>query len=368
MTAEHEKIHITWDDVEKVQEAAPFPVASPAPAASPPPSPPSAGVTWGTVANHAPTAAAIPTAGGSLLLKGWFYLGAAGLIGAFLAWAICEPSFNDGARNYWGNYCLFPLMVMLMCVGFGVVEGLVERTWQRAFQRGMAALGLGLVLGFVFDLAANLVFAVLTTILESAGADPDYFAANPLFWLSRAFAWMIFGVAGGLVFGTVSRSGKKTVYGILGGVIGAGLGGLLFDPICLITQSAEPSRAIGMSILGACTGVAMGLVESALKDRWLHVAGGPLAGKQFVLYQDHVTIGADPSSTIFLFKDPAVQPCHAAIEHQAGRSILVAHAPLLVSGQLLTPGARHVLRPGDAIAIGRYSFTYSEKEHQGALT
>ena len=40
-------------------------------------------------------------------------------------------------------------------------------------------------------------------------------------WLARALAWAIFGMAGGFVFGIVSKSSKKIQYGMLGGVIGA---------------------------------------------------------------------------------------------------------------------------------------------------
>jgi hypothetical protein len=40
----------------------------------------------------------------------------------------------------------------------------------------------------------------------------------------------------------------------------------------------------------------MGLVESALKDRWLYVTSGPLAGKQFILYKSETTIGSRQES------------------------------------------------------------------------
>src|SRR5271167_1005308 len=36
---------------------------------------------------------------GSILLQGWFYLGAAGIIGALIGWGICEPAFVDGRAH-----------------------------------------------------------------------------------------------------------------------------------------------------------------------------------------------------------------------------------------------------------------------------
>lgn len=358
MSDDQGKIRITWDDVNKTEVDPPTPVAIPITR----PVRPSNDGSWGTISPQPNAAAAMATSGGSILLKGWFYLGAAGLVGAFLAWMFCEPSFDDGDATTWGNIMLFPLMAILMCISLGTVESVVERSWHRAFLRGLASAGLGLVLGFVFNFLANFIFGLLIALFMASGADADTLASNPIFWFGRAIAWAAFGMAGGLIFGIVSKSGKKTSYGMLGGVIGAAIGGLLFDPISLLTQGGEASRAIGMSILGASTGIAIGLVESALKNRWLYVSGGPLAGKQFVLYQDLVTIGRSQSNMIYLFKDPGVLEQHATIEHRAGKSLMTAYGPVVVSGQPLQSRMQKTLSNGDSIQIGRYTFTYAEKE------
>lgn len=355
MANDQGKIRISWDDVNKAEVDQPTPVAIPVtrPVRS------HSDGTWGTIAPQPYAVGTAATSGGSVLLKGWFYLGAAGLAGAFLAWMFCEPSFDDDGVSGWAAVWMFPLMVILMSVGFGTAESVVERTWTRAVLRGLASTGLGIVLGFVFYFIANFIYALLLPLIVSMGVES---ASNPLFWFRRAIAWGIFGMAGGLVFGIVSRSGKKTSYGMLGGVIGAAIGGLLFDPINLLTGGAEASRAIGMSILGASTGIAIGLVESALKDRWLYVSGGPLAGKQFVLYQDIATIGRSQSNTIYLFKDPGILEQHATIEHRAGKSLMTAYGPVVVSGQPLQSRMQRSLSNGDSIQIGRYTFTYAEKE------
>lgn len=358
MSNDPEKIRITWDDVDKAEVIESMPVAKPVSR----PVRASADGSWGSISPHVHGAATMATSGGSFLLKGWFYLGVAGLLGALLAWMFCEPSFEDVYDPGWGNISLFPLMVILMSVGFGSAESVVERTWTRAILRGLVSTGLGLVLGFIFYFIANIVYGMLTNLIVNLGANEDALISNPLFWLVRAVAWAVFGMAGGLIFGIASKSGKKTSYGMLGGVIGAAIGGFLFDPISLLAGGAEASRAIGMSILGASTGIAIGLVESALKDRWLYVSDGPLAGKQFVLYQDLVTIGRSQSNTIYLFKDPVILEQHATIVHRAGRSLLTAYGPVVVSGQTLQGRMQHMLSSGDVLQIGRYTFTYAEKE------
>src|SRR4029077_1287235 len=131
----------------------------------------------------------------------------------------------------------------------------------------------------------------------------------------------------------IGMSAKKAYYGILGGVIGAGLGGVLFDPIALATKGGAPSRGVGFALLGLATGIAMGFVESALKDRWLYVTAGPLAGKQFILYKALTVIGSQQQSDIYLFKDSNILPQHAVIEVSGARVQVRALGDVYVGGQ-----------------------------------
>ena len=310
---------------------------------------------YGTVAQE-PAAAAAEESKGSIVMKAWFYLGFAGLLGALLAWAICEPKFLDGGRNTWANLLMFPLMLAFMCIGFGVAEALVERSPRKGVVRGLLSLGLGIVLGFIFFFIANIIYNIGLSILFQAGGFSE---RSPGLWVVRGIAWMGFGVAGGIVYGIVGQSGKKCLYGIAGGVLGAGIGGAVFDPISIAVGHAGASRAVGMALFGAATGVAMGLVESALKDRWLYVSAGPLAGKQFILYKPLTAIGSDQNCDIYLFKDPAVLPRHASIEFRGTRAVVRASGPVEVQGRR---AAETYLQSGDAIKIGRYTFLYRERE------
>jgi Inner membrane component of T3SS, cytoplasmic domain len=315
---------------------------------------------WGNISGAAPGlagASAVGASGGNFLLQSWVYLGIAGLASAFLAWALCEPSFVDNGSPRWGNHLLFPLLVTAISVALAAAESLVERSVQKAVTRGLLAFVLGLVLGFLFDFIANVLYNIgLRIVVQNV---TGFSASHPAWWLVRAFAWMVFGVSGGLVYGIAGQSGKKCLYGILGGMLGAGIGGLLFDPICLLTGGGGPSRCIGMMAFGASTGVAIGLVESALKNRWLYVSGGPLAGKQFILYKPITRLGSQQANDIYLFKDLSIAPTHATIELRGPHATLVATGPTFVGGQ---PVTQRVLRSGDLIQIGRYTFQYQEKQ------
>src|SRR5207302_6924882 len=122
-------------------------------------------------------------------------------------------------------------------------------------------------------------------------------------------------------------------YGVLGGVIGSGIGGFLFDPISFLTHGGGASRAVGLSLFGLSTGIAMGLVESALKDRWLYVAAGPLAGKQFILYKPATVLGSQQTNDVYLFKDTSILPQHATIHLRGAQVMLSAAGPTFVGGQ-----------------------------------
>src|ERR1700727_3930670 len=126
--------------------------------------------------------------------------------------------------------------------------------------------------------------------------------------------------------------------------MGAGIGGVIFDPISLAFRGAGTSRAVGLGLLGMATGVGMGLVESALKDRWLYATAGPLAGKQFILYKTETNIGSRQESDIYLFKDPNILPCHASISISGAVVMLRATGSVLWAGQ---PVHNRVLQDGD---------------------
>lgn len=316
---------------------------------------PSGAKSYGTISDAAEKAPEVAEQKGSILLQGWFYLGAAGLLGATLGWGICERGFVDGAEQHWGNFLLLPAIVTFMCIGYGVAESAVERSVRKAILRGLLALPLGLVLGFIFYFVANLIYNIALGVCAAAGVQSF---RNPAVWLARGLGWAVFGAAGGTVYGIVGQSLKKAQYGIIGGLIGAGVGGMIFDPIIMAVHRAGLSRAVGCALFGAATGVAMGWVESALKDRWLYVTSGPLAGKQFILYKAMTVIGSEQKSDIYLFKDPNVLGQHAVIGISGSRVQLKALGTSYVMG---SPVTTRVLKDGDLLQIGRYAFRYKER-------
>ncbi|MCU1256031.1 MAG: hypothetical protein JWM83_2330 [Candidatus Angelobacter sp.] len=343
-------LKITLEDLASVELPAPAPAGNMLPIAA-------GARQYGNIAASTDGPAIVTEEKGHIFLQGWFYLGIAGMVGALAGWGICEPFFGERSGKGSGLVLItLPVIVMLTCLGLGIAESIVERSGKKALVRGLTALGLGAVFGVIFNIAAEIVFALLRTIIFSLGVQTP---KNPAFWVVRGIAWAVFGVAGGIVYGLVDRSGRKTKYGILGGLIGAGLGGTLFDPISFATRTGSVSRAVGFGLLGLATGVAIGIVESALKDRWLYVASGPLAGKQFILYKPLTTIGSSQSSDIYLFKDTSILPHHGVIELRGAQTFIRSEAPVFVSG---APARNRALQSGDLIQIGRYAFHFRERQ------
>jgi hypothetical protein len=350
-------LKITLDDLAKVELRGETPSGAMVPMAA-------GDRQYGTIAPAGAEPASTTTEKSSIFLQGWFYLGIAGLLGAVLGWAIIEPFIHDGMARNWSNILpiliVVPSVLIFMCLGLSIAESIVERSLRKALLRGALSLPLGLVFAIVFMIAGSLVFQIGKELCAAAGIDTRSIEAyrNPAFWIARGLAWMVFASAAGIVYGLVDRSVKKGRYGVIGAVIGGGIGGVLFDPISMVTHSAGPSRGIGFGLIGLAAGVAIGIVESALKDRWLYVAAGPLAGKQFILYKPITTIGSSQKSDIYLFKDNSILPQHGVIELRGAQTFLRSDGPIFVSGQ---PVRMRALESGDLIQVGRYAFHFRER-------
>ena len=123
-TSNDKPLKITADDLARVvvPEDAPGPIGPAATGAT--------GVkSYGTISEAAERAPAVTEQRGSILLQGWFYLGVAGLLGALLAWGLCEPGFVDSEGGHgWGNVVMVPGIITFMCIAYGIAESLVERS------------------------------------------------------------------------------------------------------------------------------------------------------------------------------------------------------------------------------------------------
>ncbi|MDR1962739.1 MAG: FHA domain-containing protein [Planctomycetaceae bacterium] len=249
---------------------------------------------------------------------------------------------------------------ILICgiIGFGLssAERFMEGNYSRAIICGLIAIGIGIPVGIIGLFVAGFFYNTL-----GGGQLETNFAVQ---MFARALAWLFIGCFVGIAPGMVMRNWKKFGLGVAGGAVGGLLGGLFFDPISIVTQTAVLSRLVGIVGFGVLAGIAIGLMEEAAKQGWLKVVAGVIAGKQFIIYKNPTVIGSSPKCEIYLFKDTDVMPQHAAIRQQGNSYIieqLDQRRPLFISGQ---PVQRHTLRNGDQIGIGKSLFVFGTKEIQ----
>ena len=267
------------------------------------------------------------------------------------------------------SFLFFPIVAALVGLFIGATDGLLSRAFRRSVTCGLVGMGIGLSAGLLATVLAEVVYGLGRTLVarfETGDGDPGG-AAFVIQMMVRGVAWSLAGAAMGLGQGVALRSKKLTLNGLIGGTVGALLGGLLFDPIDLWVSgrelhSATLSRAVGLGVIGAVTGLMIGLVELLAREAWLKMLTGPIAGKEFILYKNPTLIGSSPKSDVYLFKDPEVEPTHAELRQEGESYVLIDRstpAGTFVNGRR---ASRTRLRSGDQVRIGKTVFNYSEKD------
>jgi hypothetical protein len=310
-----------------------------------------------------------------ILFNSMFYLALAGAAGGLLGWAVIEPFFNDFDPR--GNTAIgiFVFAIVNSCVALliGGAEGIAARNFGRSALSAAVGIGIAFVGGVVALLPAGVLFMISISLGLALGGPPpgDHGMPRGLLLLfliiGRGLAWAVFGMTVGLGQGIALRSKRLVLNGFLGGMLGAMLGGMLFDPLYLLlhgfegTAGAASSRAVGFATIGVLAGLFIGAVEHLAREAWFLMRTGPLLGKQFVLYRNPTILGSSPKADVYLFKDPDIEPRHAAV-HTVGnrREIEDLGTPggTFVNGR---PVRRQVLRDGDQIQVGSTLIDYLEK-------
>lgn len=258
---------------------------------------------------------------------------------------------DENSLAYTTVFAGFIGMMTGLCIG--ITDGLYSANLRKALIGGAVGLGCGLVSGSMGGLFAQIFYG---------WAAPEGNELSLRQVVARTLGWGIAGIAIGLGLGLAhglpSKSPRKIVNGIMGGAIGGFAGGFLFDPLAMVVGGFG-SRLLAMLLIGGLSGAAIGLIEQMRKEAWLAVVGGPLTGKQFILYNTVTTIGSSPKCTIALLKDPHIAPEHCVIEMTGAAYQLrdLAGATLVNS----RPIQRHQLRPGDIITIGATSLEYQDR-------
>ena len=183
----------------------------------PPVAPSSGAKVYGTINETAEQFVSVPTERGSILLQGWFYLGLAGMLGAMAGWAIAEPGFADGPGAQ--SHLLGQYRHHSADRHSDVHRVRHFREYGRTVgAQGASARSPGRC-HWEFFWALSSTSWRRPSMQIGCGSAYEAGAANrsqPGFWIVRGLAWMVFGAAGGVIYGIVGQSSKKGTYGVHG--------------------------------------------------------------------------------------------------------------------------------------------------------
>jgi hypothetical protein len=202
--------------------------------------------------------------------------------------------------------------------------------------------------------------------------------------LSGLVCWLLLG--GMIGIGAVLNKGTQLHKGLLGGLIGAVLGGLIYEMARV--QYAEkmgslpgkvkslPVIAISLGLLGGAIGASVALITTAAKNAWVEVTNGKLKGRIYDItkYVDAKMgsraaglIGSDANAAwIYLPGDIHVLPRHAEIRYANGAPTLTVVDGNKKTNRLTLINGRNVaasmpLSNGDRVQIGKTTLVYHQK-------
>ncbi len=242
-------------------------------------------------------------------------------------------------------------IALFIAMFFGLGEGIFYGSKGNAVKYALIGAAVALVFGLISGYFAQYLYG--DVLPDDAGL-----TSRALF---RGVAWAIMGFGIGVAVGLIKLDKKRILFCSLGGLAGGFLGGFLFDFICEVVPGDFVARGAGVVIMGILIGIGVGLLEQFAKQAWLKVIRGEFEGKEYLVFSGTTSIGNNNKNTIVLFKDKLVGPHHCDIVLDGGKYVLIdCGTPMgtVVNGNRV---ARHILRQGDAIAVGNSVLVFNTK-------
>lgn len=254
---------------------------------------------------------------------------------------------------------------------FGNSQTLGGALWESALRGGLAALFLGaflLVSQNRFSLRGRLTKDLTWVPWASGGLGALGGVAGQLVISSdgsRSLGWAVLGAGTGLLLGLADRSRTLALRGAFGGFVGGLVGGAFFQTITSLVGAGVGARLLGFGILGAAIGFMVQWIQQTFKGAWLYgLTTGPFEGKQYILAKSTVSLGRSDANDIGLYREMDL-PLHAGtFEQKQGQWHWQGEA-LLVNGTLTKDTPLH---SGDRIKVGGTEFVFQTRQETGHST
>ena len=287
-----------------------------------------------------------------------------GIIAGVAVWAKVEPFKPSYGTPQWG---IFELILMW---GWAIALG-ASVGFMNGMQRGSRAHAFR-------EMGFGVLFAVIGVSVGRGLSTP--FAAliqSPLAVIGRTGALALIGMGMGAGIGYCTLVVRRGFQGAIGGLIGGGIAGFVFDLVGSMLQGitlpmqgavngavgevGAPSRAITAALMCGAIALMIGIVEALSKSAWLRLELGRNEGKEWVIDKPMMTLGRHERADIPLFGDANVAPNHAVIQKQGGSYIVVDQGSPVgigVNGQRVS---QHTLQPNDVIQLGSVNLRFITK-------
>ena len=291
----------------------------------------------------------------------------AGAIGLLAAWVIMEPTalMPDVEKDLaYPQYFLIGLISgTFVGLTLGVAEALSTASRREAVKSIVISALFGAAGGVVGLTIGSRVYSTLYSLAGTAG-----FLSFLLLLLGRGCGWALIGGLIGLSHGAATADPRKMINGAVGGFIGGGLGGSVFEILAWMNKGGvsnfPPSiiRFIAFGATGGAIGLFLGFVEEITKQAWLVRLIGRNEGREILLYKPQTVLGRDEFADIPVFGDPDVAERHAIITAEGKRHLIEDAGSTFgtrVNGVKIT--RRELLTDGDLVEIGKTKFLYRDK-------
>lgn len=264
-----------------------------------------------------------------------------------------EKDLKNAMANVSGTSTGVWAGVIALFIGLflGIGEGIYYGSKQNAIKYAVIGAVVSVVIGGISGYLAQWMYSSMLS------DDPSVFAAA----FVRGLGWAIMGLGVGVAVGLIKPNVRRIISCAIGGFIGAFIGGFLFNFVGNVIPNDMGSRGVAIVIMGILIGIGVGLLEQFAKSAWLKVIRGEFEGKEYLIFPGTTSIGNNSKNTIVLFKDKLVGPHHCDIVMQGSKYILKdCGTPMgtVVNGMKTT---QHILRQGDAIAIGNSVLVFNTK-------
>jgi pSer/pThr/pTyr-binding forkhead associated (FHA) protein len=299
-----------------------------------------------------------------------------GALAGLLFWMIFEPQMP---ADYYSSRA--PIVMGEMVIWLGVAIGVAIGGFSGWQQGSRLHLIRGLFLGGLFGMIGiQIGIGLGSGLLHVLGAESTLNNPTVPILIRMPFRFLYVAPMGlflGAAIGATTLNWRRVIQGAIGGTIGAGIGGLLFDPISAafapltmslkhVAQGGTPEvgifgRVALCLLLGAGIGLFIGIIENVAKVAWLRLAVGRNEGKEWVVDMAQTVIGRSETAQVPLFGDTAIAPKQASILRRGAEYLLVdenSPSGTYLNGQRITQSP---LFHGAIIGVGSYKLEFLMK-------